>query len=247
MKEAKIFEAMQEMEKQGFTLAQALAVLQAQAQAEKNARLAWTVATYNVIHDETMDNATKVALMLEMMEDDTMNRKARANDYGRIGDLIETNVCAFLRGDTMKARDVHVKAAGRKDMTYKGYTLEIGSNGKTFSTRDPERFEPSFKETGWNINDVLSDKVDFFVYGVRAGQIAEEAAYAEKLYVFTRDQLAAFFEKSGLHGLKTNLHTTKNGYALTVQYTEGYANRFDKWVEANNIPTLATFKAMMEE
>lgn len=245
MKDTRIFEMMHELNAQGFTLAQALEILQATAKAEKNARLAWTVATYNILHDESMDNAAKVAAMLEMAEADAMERKASVNDKGRYGDLIEINVCSFLRGESMKAADVHVKGAGRKDMQYKGFRLEIGSNGKTFATRDAERGEAPFGKD-WNINDVLSDKVDFFVYGVRAAQIVEEAAYAEKLYVFTREQLADFFSNSGLHGLTTNIHTTKNGYALTVQYNESYAKRFDKWVEDNEIPTLEDFKNSME-
>jgi hypothetical protein len=245
MKDTRIFEMMQDLNAQGFTLAQALEILRATAKAEKDARKAWEVASFNILHDDSMDNAAKVAAMLEMLETDALTRKAAANDYGRIGDLIEVNVCAFLRGNAMQAKHAHVKAAGRKDMQYKGFTLEIGSNGKTFATRDASRQEAPFGD-GWTIDDVLSEKVDFFVYGVRAAQIVEEAAYGEKMYVFTRDQLADFFQNSGLHGLTTNIHTTKSGYALTVQYNESYAKRFDKWVQEYSIPTLADFKARMD-
>lgn len=244
MKDTRIFEMMQELNAQGFTLAQALEILKATAKAEKDARKAWEVASFNILHDESMDNAAKVAAMLEMLETDARTRKAAANDYGRIGDVIEVNVCAFLRGNGMQAQHAHVKALGSKDMRYKGYTLEIGTNGKTFATRDASRQQAPFGDS-WTIDDVLSEKVDFFIYGVRAAQIVDEAAYGEKMYVFTREQLADFFTNSGLHGLTTNLHTTKGGYALTVQYNESYAKRFDKWVQANGIPTLAEFKAQM--
>lgn len=245
MKDTRIFEMMQELNAQGFTLAQALEILQATAKAEKDARKAWEVTSFNILHNAEMDNAAKVAAMLEMLEADALTRKAAAGDFGNIGDLIEVNTCAFLRGDTMRARDVHVKAMGKKDMQYKGYRLEVGSNGKTFATRNAKAYEAPFGDD-WGIDDVLSEKVDFFIYGVRAAQIVEEAAYEDKLYVFTRDQLAEFFTTSGLHGLTTNLHTTKGGYALTVQYNESYAKRFDKWVEDHDIPTLAEFKAQME-
>lgn len=245
MKDTRIFQMLEELEKQGFTLAQALEIAKATAKAEKDARKAWEVASYNILHDESMDNSTKVSAMLEMLETDALTRKAEAGDLGNIGDLIEVNVCAFLRGDNMRARDVHVKALGKKDMQYKGYRLEIGSNGKTFATRNAKAYEAPFGDN-WDINDVLSEKVDFFVYGVRAAQIVEDAAYEDRLYVFTREQLASFFQNSGLHGLRTNIHTTKNGYALTVQYNESYAKRFDKWVEKYGIPTLAEFKASME-
>lgn len=246
MKDTRIFAMMQDLNAQGFTLAQALEILQATAKAEKDARKAWEVASYTIIHDENMDNAAKVAAMLEMLENDALGRKAENGDFGNIGDLIEVNACAFLRSEYMRARDVHVKAIGKKDMQYKGYRLEIGSNGKTFATRNPKAYEAPFGKD-WGIDDVLSDKVDFFIYGVRAEQIVEEASYEDKLYVFTRDQLADFFQNSGLHGLTTNIHTTKSGYALTVQYNESYAKRFDKWVEAHQIPTLAEFKAQMED
>lgn len=223
----------------GENLESIFATMRARKAHAREAREAWKLANDAIVNGEgrEADKVTEVLLQAEEYAYNAVDGKASRHDHGRHGDLIESNVKAILAGNWVRAKAIHVAAPDKADCTFKGQRVEVGSNGKTFASRDIGKWE----KKSYELSEVLSEEIAFVAYCVNATQVIEEAAYEEKVYMFTRAQFADFLTKSGRNGLYSMTHVTQYGRAITAQYNENWAKRFTAWVADNGIPTLGEF------
>lgn len=206
------------------------------------AREAWKNGNSVILNSEASE-ADKTTAMLDSAEEYSNNTeygKASRNDHGRNGDLIEVNVKAILAGRWVRAKAIHVAAPDKADCTFMGQRVEIGSNGKTFASRDCGAWE----KHSYTIDEVLDASIGYVAYCVNAAEVVANADYEEAVYMFTREQFADFLTNNGRNGLYSMTHVTKYGRAITAQYNASWAARFESWVQENDIPTLAEFVAM---
>lgn len=223
----------------GETLENIFATMRARKAHAREAREAWKLANDSIVNGDgrEADKVTEVLLQAEEYAYNTIEGKASRHDHGRHGDLIESNVKAILAGNWVRAKAIHVASPEKADCTFMGQRVEVGSNGKTFASRDVGKWE----KNSYALEEVLDEKIGYIAYCVNAVQVVEEAAYEEKVYMFTREQFGNFLTKSGKNGLYSMTHVTKYGRAITAQYNESWAKRFTAWVAENGIPTLGDF------
>ena len=209
----------------------------------KNNKLLWQAANREILNRADLTEEEKISLLLARFEEYTMTCKADAGDYGRFGDLLEVNVKAILAGKWARAKAMHVSAQAVADTTFKGCRVEVGSNGKTFRSADPGKVEP-WQNKGFQLEEVLEERVAYVAYAVNAEQVCADADYENKVFMFTREEFLDFLQNAGgLHGLYSMVHVTKDGYALTAQYNQHWAQRFENWIADHDVPTLARFIA----
>lgn len=208
----------------------------------REAREVWKDSNAAILNGEGRE-ADKATLILDHAEEytnDTKVGKASRHDFGKNGDLIEMNVKAILAGRWIRAKAMHVAAPDKDDCTFRGQRVEVGSNGKTFASRDCGKWE----KNSYTINEVLDESIGFIAYCVNAAEVCAEAAYHDRVYMFTREQFADFLLNNGRNGLYSMTHVTQYGRAITAQYNASWAKRFTQWVEDNDIPNLGQFVEM---
>lgn len=209
----------------------------------KNNKLLWQTATREILNNNALSEDEKIARLLDALEEYTINYKVDTGDKGAWGDLLEVNVKAILAGRWARAKAMHVSAQAVADTTFKGCRVEVGSNGKTFRSADPGKAEP-WQNKGFQLEEVLEERVAYVAYAVNAETVCRNADYENKVFMFTRGEFLDFLENAGgLHGLYSMVHVTKDGYALTAQYNQHWAQRFESWIANHDVPTLARFIA----
>lgn len=209
----------------------------------KNNKLVWQAAMREILNNSALTEDAKIARLLEALEEYTINHKLEAGDKGAWGDLLEVNVKAILAGRWARAKAMHVSAQSIADTTFKGCRVEVGSNGKTFRSADPTKDEP-WENKGFQLEEVLEERIAYVAYAVNAEKVCREADYENQVYMFTRNEFLDFLQNAGgLHGFYSMVHVTKDGYALTAQYNQHWAQRFESWTADHNVPTLARFIA----
>ena len=207
----------------------------------REAREAWKLANAEILanDDSEADKVTAILANAEEYAYDAVNGKASRHDHGKDGDLIESNVKAILAGKWARAKAIHVAAPSKADCTFKGLRVEVGSNGKTFASRDVGKWEKG----QYSMEEVLDPSIAYVAYCVRAAEVIANVTYDDDVYMFTREQFAKFLDGNGRRGLYSMTHVTQYGRAITAQYNKQWIERFEKWVAENDIPTIATFVA----